>query len=301
MQVGDTYVSLEGVTLHVGEQVVDSLDVAGRAVLTELGGTARAVVDVVAVEGDPVTVSVEHHGPVVVAVAGGRCRGLTVKFGVGDGQAGCAVVGDDEHAANLGELAVVNPDTIVAIELKSITSPDQAGVQVGDGDTLDDDILGRRVQAETLALQNTLSVGGDDALVAANLQRVQGGSVVLQAGDRGGIRLLTAAPVGSSVKSLLAVRGRAPWRTARGGLGRAGEVKGLGEVDHAGGIVREKSSELGSGRGRRDLAASTSCDAAGETVSGSLDGLGRDSGRCGKQSRGVILCDTHFVLRSTSK
>ena len=95
--------------IHVGEEVVDSLDVAGRAVLTELGGAARAVVDVVAVEGDLIAVSVEHHGPVVVAVAGGGCGGLTVKLGVGDGQARWVVVGDDEHAADQRELAVVNP------------------------------------------------------------------------------------------------------------------------------------------------------------------------------------------------
>lgn len=105
----NTYVGLECVTLHVGEEVVDSLDVAGLAVLAELGGTARAVVDVVAVEGDLVTVSVEHHGPVVVAVAGGGCGGLTVELGVGDGQARWVVVGDDHHTSDQRELAVVNP------------------------------------------------------------------------------------------------------------------------------------------------------------------------------------------------
>lgn len=96
-------------TLHVGEQVVDSLDVAGLAVLTELGGTARAVVDVVAVKGDLVTISVEHHRPVVVAVASSGRGGLTVELSVGDGETGWVVVGDDEHTSNQGELAVVNP------------------------------------------------------------------------------------------------------------------------------------------------------------------------------------------------
>lgn len=244
---GGRAVGLECVTLHVGEDVVDGLDVAGLAVLAELGGTARAVVDVVAVEGDLVTVSVEHHGPVVVAVAGGGCGGLTVELGVGDGQAGWVVVGDDHHAADQRELAVVNPDTVVAIELESIATPDQTGVQVGDGDTLDDDVLGLGGKAETLALQNTLSVGGDDTLVAADLESVESSSVVLQVGHRGGIRLLTTAPVGGSIKSLLAGSLRTPWRAAGGGLGCASEVEGLGEVDHSGGVVRQQVGEL---RGR---------------------------------------------------
>lgn len=104
-------VELKGVALHVGEQVVGRLE---GPFLAELGGAAGDVVPVVAIEGHLVAVTVEHHGPVVVAVAGGRGGGDTVKLVVGDGSAGAVVVADDELTADQGDLVVVDPDTIVA-------------------------------------------------------------------------------------------------------------------------------------------------------------------------------------------
>lgn len=51
-------VCVEGVALHVLKVVVDRVEGAGCAVLTELGGAARDVVEVVAVEGDLVACAV---------------------------------------------------------------------------------------------------------------------------------------------------------------------------------------------------------------------------------------------------
>lgn len=78
----------------------------------------------------------------MVVVAAGRGGGSTVELVVGDSQARGRVVGDDEHAANKGELVVVDPDAIVAsLEVKSITTPYDTRVDVGEFDTLDDDVL----------------------------------------------------------------------------------------------------------------------------------------------------------------
>ncbi|KAI6765265.1 hypothetical protein HG531_012364 [Fusarium graminearum] len=172
-----TLVGVESMALHVLEVVVGSVEVTVGARLTELGGPASNVVEVVAVKSDLVALAVEHHGPVVVAVAGSRSVSDTVELGVGDGEAGAVVVGDDEHATNLGELAVVDPDTIVlSLELQSITSPDDTGVELGDLNALDDDVAGALLNGKTLSFQDSLAVT-DDTLVASNRKRLRASGI----------------------------------------------------------------------------------------------------------------------------
>lgn len=95
----------------------------------------------------------EHHGPVVVAIAASGGGGNAIELVVGDSKTGCGIVGDDEHAADEREFVVVNPDAIVAtLEIKSITSPHDTGVDVGELEALDDDVLCVLGQRKTLAL-----------------------------------------------------------------------------------------------------------------------------------------------------
>lgn len=96
---------VEGVAGVCVEVVVDGVD---ERVAARLGGAARGVVDVVALEGDEVGRARQVEGPVVVAVAGGGPRGLAVELVVGDGHAvGGAVAEDDHLAADEGEFVVV--------------------------------------------------------------------------------------------------------------------------------------------------------------------------------------------------
>lgn len=75
----------------------------------DLGATAGGVVDVVALHGDHVVVTVEVDSPVVVAIAGGGVIGDTVNVVVGERD---AVVGagteDVVLATNTGGLLFVN-------------------------------------------------------------------------------------------------------------------------------------------------------------------------------------------------
>lgn len=79
------------------------------SVVLDLGGTAGGVVDVVALHGDQVGVTVKVDGPVVVAIAGGGVVGDTVNVVVGERD---AVVGagseDVVLATNAGGLSFVN-------------------------------------------------------------------------------------------------------------------------------------------------------------------------------------------------
>lgn len=64
--------------------IVDGVE---EGVATDLGGTARHVVDVVVLEGDEVGGAVKVYAPVVIAVTGGRVGGNAVEVAVGDGHA----------------------------------------------------------------------------------------------------------------------------------------------------------------------------------------------------------------------
>jgi hypothetical protein len=91
----------------------------------ELWRTARGVVDVVAIEGDQVVVTVAENGPVVTAIAGGGPAGLTIEFVVGNGHtAGGIVARDEELTADKGEFVMVDPNLVGPIKGDGISTPD---------------------------------------------------------------------------------------------------------------------------------------------------------------------------------
>ena len=69
--------------------VVDGVE---EGVAGNLRAAAAGVVDVVALESDQIVGASEVHGPVVVAVAGGRPGGRTIDFVVGDSDTIAGVV-----------------------------------------------------------------------------------------------------------------------------------------------------------------------------------------------------------------
>ena len=86
---------------------------------------------------------------------------------------------DDEHAADKRELVVVDPDAVVAaLEVESVSTPYDAGVDVGELNTLDDNVFRVLSQGQTLALQDTLATNTQDRLVAADLESRRSSGVV---------------------------------------------------------------------------------------------------------------------------
>jgi hypothetical protein len=94
---------------------------------------------------------------------------------------------DDEHAADKGELVMVDPDAVVAsLEVESISAPYDTGVDVGELDALDNNVLRVLGQRQTLALQYTLAANTQDGLVAADLES-RGSSGVVGDGADGNV------------------------------------------------------------------------------------------------------------------
>lgn len=176
------------------------------SVVLDLGATAGGVVDVVALHGDQVGVTIEVDAPVVVAIAGGGVVGDTVNVVVGERD---AVVGagskDVVLATDAGGLSYVNsmllkynvelnkmktysnmvdPDQVAVIKSNSITTPDVLRVDVGNRDVpdfvreqipndtehnlLDDDVLSTADNTETLALDCTRGALTDEGLVGGD-------------------------------------------------------------------------------------------------------------------------------------
>ena len=161
--------------------VVDSVEQGSLVCAADLGAAAGGVVDVVALEGDCVTAADEEEGPVVVVIAAGGPRSVSVDLGVGDGHAVAGVVaGDDVLAADQGDLDVVDPDQVCAGEGDGVAAPDVLRVKLGDVDVLDDDVLGAG-EAETFAADYTLGAFTNDGFVALDIDRSNSCGVV---GDR---------------------------------------------------------------------------------------------------------------------
>lgn len=120
----------------------------------------------------------------MVVVAAGRGGGGAVKLVVRDSQARGRVVRDDEHAADERELVVVDPDAVVAsLEIESVSAPHHTGIDVGELDALDDDILCVLGQRQALAFQDTLAANTQDGLVAANLESRRSSGIVGDGAD----------------------------------------------------------------------------------------------------------------------
>ena len=115
-------------------------------------------------------------------------------------------------AADLGSGHVVDPDHVGAVESDSVTAPDVLGVELGDLDVLDDDVVGTGNDTETLALNHTGAALTDDGLLGGNSDAKHAGIVVLDAGRRG-VGLVVLAPV-VLVDSGLACGASSPGGTA---------------------------------------------------------------------------------------
>lgn len=217
--------------------VVDSVQ---EGAASELGGSAREVVDVVVLEGDLVVRASEVQVPVVVSVASSRVVALAVDVAVGDADTARSILAEDNVlAADLVGGNVVDPDQVGSGQGNSITTPDVLRVQLGDPNVLDDNVLHAIGHAQTLALNNTGGARAEDGLVRGDLNRSQTG-VVVRNRNCWGVGLVVGAPV-VLVDGLLASGACSPGSTS--GLGccalGSGEVEGLGEHDDTGLRVRE--------------------------------------------------------------
>ena len=89
---------------------------------------------------------------------------------------------------------MVNPDLgVPSLHVKSVTSPYDAGVDVGELDALDDDVAGVFGDGDTLALDHTAAALADEGLLGPNSDTKHASIVVLDAGRRG-IGLVVLAP-----------------------------------------------------------------------------------------------------------
>ena len=79
----------------------------------------------------------------------------------------------------------LNLHHVGAVKSDGITAPDVLGVQLGDLDVLDDDIVGTRDDTETLALDHTAAALADDGLLGSNSNAENTSIVVVDAGLRG--------------------------------------------------------------------------------------------------------------------
>jgi len=74
---------------------------------------------------------------------------------------------------------MVDPDVAGAIKSDGITAPDVLGVELADGDVLDDNVGNAASKTQALAEKHTLLTVADDGLVALDLDRVERSLVVL--------------------------------------------------------------------------------------------------------------------------
>lgn len=156
---------VESVSSVVVEHVVDGVH---QAVTTDLGRAAAGGVDVVALHGDEIRRAGQVDGPVVAVVASGGPLGVSVEVVVREGDTVGSSVSSDEHlATDQGDLAVVDPYEVRAVNSDGITTPDVLRVELRDVDVLDDDVLGAVGNSETLSAKDTLGANADNALVGA--------------------------------------------------------------------------------------------------------------------------------------
>ena len=71
-----------------------------------------------------------------------------------------------------------NPHEICAIKGDSVTTPDVLGIEVSDGNVLNDDVLCSICDAETLPTNNALVANTDDGLVGPQVDRGSSSIVV---------------------------------------------------------------------------------------------------------------------------
>lgn len=88
---------------------------------------------------------------------------------------------------------MVDPDVAGAIKSDGVTTPDVLGVELADGDVLDDNVGNAASKTQALSEKYTLLSITDDGLVALDLDRVERSLVVLDV-NACGAGLVVGAP-----------------------------------------------------------------------------------------------------------
>lgn len=99
------------------------------------------------------------------------------------------MVGSQSH------LNVVDPDHVGTSDRDSITTPDVLGVDLGEVDVLDDNVLDTVGNVHALALDNTSRSLADQRLVGLDLDSIPASLVVGQGADSRGAGLVVLAPL----------------------------------------------------------------------------------------------------------
>ena len=171
---------------------------------------------------------------------------------------------------------VVDPDIAGAIKGNGITTPNVLGVELADGNVLDDDVGNATCKTQALSEKHTLLSITDDGLVALDLDGVQGSLVVLDVNARG-IGLIVGAPV-ILVDSDLASRVGAVRSTPLlgGSSLSASEVESLSQNNSQGLRRSQVVLQLFSGSRNNSLAASTASGLGSEALRFARNRLSRD-------------------------
>ena len=171
---------------------------------------------------------------------------------------------------------VVDPDVAGTIKSNGITTPNVLGVELADGNVLDDDVGNATCKTQALSEKHTLLSITDDGLVALDLDGVQGSLVVLDVNARG-IGLIVGAPV-ILVDSDLASRVGAVRSTSLlgGSSLSASEVESLSQNNSQGLRRSQVVLQLLSGSRSNSLAASTASGLGSEALRFARNRLSRD-------------------------
>lgn len=180
---------------------------------------------------------------------------------------------------------MVDPDVASAIKSDGITTPNVLGVELADGDVLDDNVGNTAGKTQALSEKHTLLSITNDGLVALDLDGVEGSLVVLDVNARG-IGLVVAAPVvlvdGDLASRVGAVRSAS--LLGSGSL-RASEVESLSQNNSQGLRRSQVVLQLLSGSWCNSLAAGTASGLGSEALRFARNRLGRDDGGGSDESR----------------
>jgi hypothetical protein len=135
----------------------------------------------------------------------------------------------------LGEEREGREGISTSIDGDGVAAPDIFGVDVGEANVLDDDVLCVADDADSFALNDALGALADQTLVGADGHAEHTSLVVGDFADLGCVGLVVDAPV-VLVNGKLAVGCGSPWCTSRfgGGAFRASKVEGLRKNDNTG-------------------------------------------------------------------
>jgi len=171
---------------------------------------------------------------------------------------------------------MVDPDVAGAIKSDGITTPNVLGVELANGDVLDDDVGNAASKAQALSEEHTLLSVTDDGLVALDLDGVEGSLVVLDV-DAGSIGLVVGAPVVLVDSDLASRLGTVRSTSLLGGSSlRTSEVESLSQNNSQGLRRSQVVLQLFSGSRSNSLAASTASGLGSEALRFSRNRLSRD-------------------------